>query len=268
MQAFVINHPDQARTLLIKHPQMAYALFQALLLSKIVDPVVLERMLAESCGSNASTFVRPVKQQHQPPVGDPHHMELYDPGQHIQQIPPFPLQTPYRVQQMYSPTPTVGGQADVYICYPQSMQPQRPSGMQPHYWPPPLLALPLAPMGEEYTNQSHVAPVEPALAELVGEIGDAQRKMLIQVMSMTPQQIENLADAERSAAKQLVSWFFFCIHEILTFCAAFTVHGWIWCHLSSCDTIHMIYIVLYSESTAVLAHLCIQVDRDMSGVTY
>lgn len=41
-QAFVITHPEQARALLIAHPQLGYALFQALLLNKIVDTAVLE----------------------------------------------------------------------------------------------------------------------------------------------------------------------------------------------------------------------------------
>lgn len=41
-QAFVITHPDQARSLLVAHPQLAYALFQALLLNKIVDPAILQ----------------------------------------------------------------------------------------------------------------------------------------------------------------------------------------------------------------------------------
>jgi cleavage stimulation factor subunit 2 len=38
----VITHPDQARALLVAHPQYAYALFQALLLNKIVDQSVLQ----------------------------------------------------------------------------------------------------------------------------------------------------------------------------------------------------------------------------------
>lgn len=40
-KAFVITHPEQARTLLVTHPQLAYALFQALLLNKIVDQGIL-----------------------------------------------------------------------------------------------------------------------------------------------------------------------------------------------------------------------------------
>jgi hypothetical protein len=38
----VITHPDQARALLVHHPQLAYALFQALVLNKIVDAAVLQ----------------------------------------------------------------------------------------------------------------------------------------------------------------------------------------------------------------------------------
>lgn len=38
----MITHPEQARALLIAHPQLGYALFQALLLNKIVDPAILE----------------------------------------------------------------------------------------------------------------------------------------------------------------------------------------------------------------------------------
>lgn len=40
-KAFMITHPEQARTLLIAHPQLGYALFQALLINKIVDQSIL-----------------------------------------------------------------------------------------------------------------------------------------------------------------------------------------------------------------------------------
>ncbi|KIP05627.1 hypothetical protein PHLGIDRAFT_107997, partial [Phlebiopsis gigantea 11061_1 CR5-6] len=52
MKAFIITHPEKARTLLVAHPQLGYALFQALLLNNIVDPAILERMLAAT-GSSA-----------------------------------------------------------------------------------------------------------------------------------------------------------------------------------------------------------------------
>ncbi|EIM87344.1 uncharacterized protein STEHIDRAFT_78229, partial [Stereum hirsutum FP-91666 SS1] len=51
MKAFVITHPDEARTLLASQPQFSYALFQSLLLNKIVDPAILNRMLAATSKS-------------------------------------------------------------------------------------------------------------------------------------------------------------------------------------------------------------------------
>lgn len=38
----MITHPEHARGLLVAHPQLGYALFQALLLNKIVDPTILK----------------------------------------------------------------------------------------------------------------------------------------------------------------------------------------------------------------------------------
>ena len=37
----MLNHPEQARALLSTQPQLAYALFQALLVNEIVDPTIL-----------------------------------------------------------------------------------------------------------------------------------------------------------------------------------------------------------------------------------
>ncbi|KAJ3744559.1 hypothetical protein EV360DRAFT_97835 [Lentinula raphanica] len=75
MKAFVITHPEQARSLLVAHPQFAYALFQALLLNKIVDQSILQRMVAATVGSAAPqppapTPVNPPPQQFYPPSGN------------------------------------------------------------------------------------------------------------------------------------------------------------------------------------------------------
>ncbi|KAH7101686.1 hypothetical protein BKA62DRAFT_702877 [Auriculariales sp. MPI-PUGE-AT-0066] len=45
MKNYVVTQPDQARKLLSTHPQLAYALFQTLLLHNIVDQAVLQNML-------------------------------------------------------------------------------------------------------------------------------------------------------------------------------------------------------------------------------
>lgn len=57
--------PDQAKTLLNGHPQLAYALFQAMLMMNVVDPNILQRILTSS---GALTGEVPQQAQaHQPP---------------------------------------------------------------------------------------------------------------------------------------------------------------------------------------------------------
>ncbi|KAK0549972.1 hypothetical protein OC846_002589 [Tilletia horrida] len=48
MKSLVTSHPDQAATLLGQHPQLAYALFQAMLMMNVVDPALLQRILTSS----------------------------------------------------------------------------------------------------------------------------------------------------------------------------------------------------------------------------
>jgi len=48
MKSLVATSPDQARALLSGHPQLAYALFQAMLMMNVVDPEILQRILAAS----------------------------------------------------------------------------------------------------------------------------------------------------------------------------------------------------------------------------
>lgn len=48
MKSLVTTSPDQARALLTGHPQLAYALFQAMLMMNVVDPEILQRILAAS----------------------------------------------------------------------------------------------------------------------------------------------------------------------------------------------------------------------------
>jgi hypothetical protein len=56
VQTLITTQPDQARQLLASKPQLAYALFQAMLLMNIVDPSVLQvssAILSRSCVSSA-----------------------------------------------------------------------------------------------------------------------------------------------------------------------------------------------------------------------
>jgi len=112
----VITHPDQARTLLIKHPQLSYALFQALLLNKIVDSAILERMLASSRGSSGATgppqsgpppVARQVMPPYPPPGGHyppPHsHMPPFPPQQHPVSSATPPASAMFSHQQQQAP---------------------------------------------------------------------------------------------------------------------------------------------------------------------
>ncbi|EPQ30451.1 uncharacterized protein PFL1_01977 [Pseudozyma flocculosa PF-1] len=53
MKALTATSPDQARALLTGHPQLAYALFQAMLMMNVVDPAILQRILAGGLGALA-----------------------------------------------------------------------------------------------------------------------------------------------------------------------------------------------------------------------
>jgi len=68
MKSLVTTSPDQARALLNGQPQLTYALFQAMLMMKVVDPSVLQRMLAPAPAAPivaAAPFAQPV---YAPPV--------------------------------------------------------------------------------------------------------------------------------------------------------------------------------------------------------
>jgi len=137
-QAFVITHPDQARTLLIKHPQLSYALFQALLLNRIVDQNILERMLASSRGSAPVAPIQPPIPQAAPPLANRPPMPALPP--HLQQYPPFPpqgLQHPQPMQpiapmQMSTPPPSA-----MFPQHQAQHAPPMPPPAQNYYRPPP-----------------------------------------------------------------------------------------------------------------------------------
>jgi len=184
MKAFVITHPDQARTLLVKHPQLSYALFQALLLNKIVDSVILDRMLASSRGSAAAASQGPPQSARPPMPAPPAHLQGYPPpgpsGHYQHHMPPFPPQPP-----MSGATPPVSAM----FSHQQHAPPGQAPMQQQYYRPPP----PPAP----------AQPPKPAAPE----ISDSQRAMIMQVLSLTTEQINNLAEPERNAILQLRNQF-------------------------------------------------------------
>ena len=81
----MITHPEQARTLLIAHPQYGYALLYALLHNKIVDTAVFQQMLGTTIyvsGGPPSSVPLPSMHPLLPPSVPPYGMptEEYHPG--------------------------------------------------------------------------------------------------------------------------------------------------------------------------------------------
>jgi len=152
----VITHPDQARLLLVKHPQLSYALFQALLLNKIVDSAILERMLASSRGHNpaAASGVPPAATATRPGMAPPH-IPAYPPASasYPSHMPAFPPQPP-----LPATTSTM-----------YSQQPPAQSFYRPPV--PPIGAQPPIPSSMAATAAGPPKPPAPGLAE----ISDSQR---------------------------------------------------------------------------------------------
>ncbi|OCH92767.1 hypothetical protein OBBRIDRAFT_886010 [Obba rivulosa] len=183
MKAFVITHPEQARALLIAHPQLGYALFQALLLNKIVDPQILQRMLAATAGSAPmqpppaaaapapvpAPYAQPPPVQHAPQYGNPY-AAMPPPVHHA--TPPIPPPA-----SMYQHPPP-----------PAHMQPVQPPPYG--YRPPP----PAAPQQQ---------PAPPPAAPAVPQFDPVQRDMLLQVLNLTQDQINSLPPTEREQIQQL-----------------------------------------------------------------
>ncbi|KAH7928334.1 hypothetical protein BV22DRAFT_1083178 [Leucogyrophana mollusca] len=172
MKAFVITHPDQARALLVAHPQYAYALFQALLLNKIVDQTVLQRMLQATAGGGGPGPSQP------PPMSMPY-----------QQGPPL-----HQPQPVMALPPMSGPPPGAPNVYQQQQHP--PSHMPPqnaYYRPPPP---------PQPAPQQHAPPALPDLG-----MDPAQRQMLMQVLSLTSDQINALPPSERDAIQALRNQF-------------------------------------------------------------
>ncbi|PPQ65972.1 hypothetical protein CVT24_011189 [Panaeolus cyanescens] len=190
MKSFVINHPEQARTLLVKHPQLSYALFQALLLNRIVDSAILERMLASSRGPAGAPAPAQAPAPARPPMPPQHVPAHYPPH-----MPPFPPQH-VSMPPPAAPTPPTSA------MYPPHMAP--PAVGQSYYRPPVPAPAPV-PVPAVAPPAPKPAPV-PA-AKPVPEVSDSQRMMLMQVLSLTPEQINALGEPERATIMQLKSQF-------------------------------------------------------------
>ncbi|KAI0767258.1 hypothetical protein C8Q74DRAFT_1279226 [Fomes fomentarius] len=200
MKAFVITHPEYARALLVAHPQLGYALFQALLVHNIVDRAILNRMLDTTRAAIPQSAPTPTPAPAHPPHPAPPPYLSAPPSQpqpsmYPPSIPP-PSHTP-----VHHPTPPLP---------PPHMYGQPPPQMPSPYYrgPPPGQAVPPHPQQLPPPGMPPPGPLMPPAAptpqpNLPENFPDQQRQMLMQVLGLSQEQLNSLPPAEREAIMQL-----------------------------------------------------------------
>ncbi|SNX83821.1 related to Cleavage stimulation factor [Melanopsichium pennsylvanicum] len=161
MKSLVVTSPEQARALLAGHPQLAYALFQAMLMMNVVDPDILQRILA------ASGAV---------------------PGAASAAVPPH----------MQSGANDHGGSATPPQHYGASAQ-QGQYGAQARPAP--------APYGQQQGYGGQPATSDPAAALAGQNLPEEQKALLMQVLQLTPDQINALPPDQKASIMQLKAQF-------------------------------------------------------------
>ncbi|KAJ7628481.1 hypothetical protein FB45DRAFT_918385 [Roridomyces roridus] len=218
MKAFVITHPKQAHQLLLRHPQVAYAIFMGLITTNIIPADLLHRMVEAQTGGS-----RPPPPQH---FGPPTPQSLFGgpppPGQMHQAYPP----PPSRLQQQPPPMMPQGpyGHPGMQGMPPQGM----PPGMPPYYRGPPPSGMPQMPpmsmpmhhgqpppMHQQPPPQSMQQQQPPLLSMLKGgpggggggggDLGAGENKEALYalVMNLTPAQLSELPASERQTIENL-----------------------------------------------------------------
>lgn len=194
MKAFIITHPDHARQLLVKHPQLSYALFQGLLLNNIVDSAILQRMLEATAGSQVAAAPPPTPPRPTFPAPPPPSV--------VAPPPPFvppPAHVPYQAPAPMPAMPLPPSLPPAAAMYPHTTTPYyRPP-------PPPTGVNPVPAVPVQAPPATPPQPIGTAPAAPV--INETQRAMLMQVLSLTPEQINGLPEAERNTIMQLRSQF-------------------------------------------------------------
>lgn len=119
-QALVKTSPEQARALLNANPQLAYALFQAMLMMNIVDPVVLQVCPLPYPGIDQTRILKMSWLQQQrmlaPAQGAP--PPLAQPAPFAPAVPPPVAPAPYPYPSAASAVPVIPPPAPVYQAPP------------------------------------------------------------------------------------------------------------------------------------------------------
>ncbi|KAI9317541.1 hypothetical protein BX666DRAFT_1637062 [Dichotomocladium elegans] len=174
MKQMSYERPHFTREFLNSSPQVAYALFQAMVMMNIVDPNIITRIMSNPSVSRAA-----------PPVQAAPMASASVPQQPI--VPMMPQQ---QQQQQQAPPPMMAPQVPLsHMQSPLQQQPQQQQLHQPlsHMAPPPQPQLP----------QQQPMAVDP------GDVKEQQKALLMQVMQLTDEQINALAPEHRDQIRQL-----------------------------------------------------------------
>ncbi|CAE6481382.1 unnamed protein product [Rhizoctonia solani] len=139
MKQFITTNPDAARAVLVAHPQLAYACFQTMLTAEVVDPAVLQKMLAGGAA-------QPAPQQQAPPPPMPvsappnQYQQGYYGAPPPQAVPPMPPNPAYQSYQPPAPAPpqaspafqAVSPQQQAMIQQVLSLTPEQINGLPPN----------------------------------------------------------------------------------------------------------------------------------------
>lgn len=205
MKALVTAQPEQARQLLTDRPQLAYALFQAMLLLNIVDPSVLQR-IQPLPGQNPGNPTAPAWGG-APPAGG------YPPFPASGAAAPPPAAAPAAGgYPPYPPAPAGGGYGRPPP--PQNYPPQQQGygGAAGGYGgPPPPPAAAAGPPPLPPATQAALAglPEDQKVRLSASDMASSanSQQMLVQVLQLTQDQINALDPAQQASVKQLVSLF-------------------------------------------------------------
>ncbi|WWC69785.1 uncharacterized protein I206_103728 [Kwoniella pini CBS 10737] len=192
MKSLISTNPEQARQLLTSKPQLAYALFQAMLLMNIVDPSVLQRI--QPLPTTAPPV--PIPTINHAPTPPPNSYSSYPPNNGPPtNYPPYPPSN--------APPPAVGG-------YSRPPPPPTSGGYNPPtqsgygapppqagYGAPPPASAPPPPVA------SGMASLPPSAQQALATLPEDQQQMLLQVLQLTPDQINALDATQKASIMQL-----------------------------------------------------------------
>ncbi|WVO15169.1 hypothetical protein L204_102813 [Cryptococcus depauperatus] len=213
MKNLVTQNPESARQLLTQQPQLAYALFQAMLLLNIVDPSVLQSFTSLPSSAASAPLA--------PPAPAPHP----GPGASISGYGATGPVSTGSYSGYGAPPPAAGGYGGPggYSSQPQAQPPFRPpppssgyTGTPPQiggYPPygsapsvpsyPPVTAPPPNPTPIPAPPASGMASLPPSAQAALSTLPSEQQQMLIQVLQLSPDQITALDPTQRASVIQL-----------------------------------------------------------------